>query len=329
MLILSTVPLSIVLKGVWRNHLPHFDEYMTKFRNHSRNLEKQAKTAHMLESARSREIQLRSHALQLRNETVKRRDQALSSLPTVNYLSKQSKQDSLKHPGTCSWLHNSPQVQAWMVRLTSDCLSCYGIPGSGKSVLAASLCNLLSAQVSSSDSQIVCYYYCDYSDNPSLDAAYVVASLIKQVLVRLPLDCFNDKFECPFRDSHPLPTLLVATDYLIGKLKEYRTVYLIIDGLDELDSRNQGNVLKLITQILQRTEFVAKVFITSRTEELQVKNALQSYGAIRLSETHVNKDITLYIKDQIEQLEAPHPLLSDIALKENVIQALTDGAKGM
>ncbi|KAJ4358816.1 hypothetical protein N0V95_002738 [Ascochyta clinopodiicola] len=191
----SLIPLSIVLKGAWKNHLPHFDQYMVAFRTHSKRLEKEAKVAHMIESARSREIQLRNQALQLQNEKLKR--------------------------------------------------------------------------------------------------------------------------------------LLAATEYLVGILKDYSTVYLILDGLDELNPHNQSCILELSQQLLQRTEMVTKVFVTSRTEELQVKKALRSYRAFRLSDKLVSDDIALYIKDKIEQLEAPHPLLSDDALKGNVIQALVNGAKGM
>lgn len=161
---------------------------MSKFRAHAKHVEKEAKVAHMIESSRIRDIQLQNQALQLQNAKSERRNSALTSLPAVNYLSKQSRLSNLKHPGTCEWLQKNPKFQSWYAQLNSDCLCCYGIPGSGKSVLAASLRDFLVHNALNDNNQLVCHYYCDYADLRSLDSTCVLASIIKQAFEHLPLD---------------------------------------------------------------------------------------------------------------------------------------------
>lgn len=118
-------------------------------------------------------------------------------------------------------------------------------------------------------------------------------------------------------------------NYLIGKLKAFGTIYLVLDGIDELDIENQTHVLALVDTLLNQTELLVKVFITSRTEEFRIKRALQSHQAFHLSIKTLDEDITLFIKDEVNRIQAPHPLISDPTLKEEVVKALVDGAKGM
>lgn len=171
---------------------------MSSLRLHSKRVSKEAGLAHMIESARNREIQLRNQALQVRNAKLERRNRALICLPAVDYLSKQSRLFNTRHPGTCDWLHSTSEYALWFASPQSTCLCCYGIPGSGKSVLASTLRNTLLNRVNVAKNDIVSYYYFDHADHASLDSLHIVASLIKQVFEHLPLDYFDDTFSYPF-----------------------------------------------------------------------------------------------------------------------------------
>ncbi|KAF1829093.1 hypothetical protein BDW02DRAFT_602854 [Decorospora gaudefroyi] len=70
----SLIPLSIVLKGEWKPYRKNFDEYMIKFRSHCKRVEREAGLSHMIESARSQEVQLANRALQLRNSKLEIRE---------------------------------------------------------------------------------------------------------------------------------------------------------------------------------------------------------------------------------------------------------------
>jgi hypothetical protein len=320
--------MSIALRGLWNSHLRTFDEYMSNLRLHSKRVSKEAGLAHMIESARNREIQLRNQALQIQNSRLERRNRALTSLPTVDYLSKQTRLFNIRHPGTCDWLQGTAEYALWFTSLQSTCLCCYGIPGSGKSVLAANLRNSLLNTMAPAKNDLVSYYHFDYADHASLDSLHVVASLIKQVLEHLPLDHFDDSFSYPFGQGRS-PDLAVSMRYLANILKSFGTTFMILDGVDELSAEEQTNTLKLIEMLLQQSDLIVKVFVTSRTEEFRVKKALQNHGVLYMSQNVVDADIATFIEDKIELIDAPHPLVTNPTLKFEVVQALVNGAKGM
>lgn len=321
--------MSIVLRGMWKSHLREFDAYMSKFRAHSKRVEKEAGLAHMIESARIRDIEMQNRALQLRNAKYEKRNRVLASLPAVNYINKQSKLSSSKHPGTCEWLQSNSEIEAWYAQHSSKCVCCFGIPGSGKSVLAASIRDFLMDETSNTNTEKVCYYYCDYSDKPSLSMTHVMGSLIKQVLEHLDVDQFGENFKCPYKDSRDLPTYEEASLYLLDLLSRFDITYLILDGIDELDATNQTQLLALIGLLITWKSRSIKILITSRTEEFRVRESLKMYPAVHLSSKQVDDDIAMYIRGEISNIPAQHPIAFDHELRDEVVQMLVKGAKGM
>ena len=314
---------------MWKSHLREFDTYMTGFRTHSKRVEKEAGLAHMIEFARMRDIETQNRALQLRNAKYERRNRILASLPAVDYISKQSKLANSKHPGTCEWLRGTPELETWYAQPSSSCICCYGIPGSGKSVLAASIRDFLVESASTGSNDLVCYYYCDYSDKPSLSMARIIGSLIKQILEHLDLDQFGEDFKCPYNDGQDAPTHHERLSYLQDLIGNFKITYFVLDGIDELDATSQTQLLALIELLMNQTRQTVKVFVTSRTEEFRVKETLKQFPSIHLSSRHVDDDIAMFIKNETSQISAPHPLAFDLELRDEVVQRLVKGAKGM
>lgn len=158
---------------------------------------------------------------------------------------------------------------------------------------------------------------------------HVMGSLVKQVLEHLDVDQFGENFECPYEASRDFPTHDEGIRYLLDLLSRYSITYIILDGIDELDAPNQTQVLALIDCLISRTPRTIKIFVTSRTEEFRVKESLKLYPAIHLSSELVDNDIAAFVKDEINQIRAPHPLAFDHELRDEVTQVLVEGAKGM
>jgi Cdc6-like AAA superfamily ATPase len=302
---------------------------MIRIRHQSRRVKKESGLAHMIESSSSHEIQLQNHALQLRNAKIRRRNLILSNLAVVNYTMKQTAFANLRHPGTCRWLQRTSAYVSWISKQGASCLCCYGIPGSGKSVLAASLRDDLAGTNSGRSDILICYYFCDYSDVPSLEPANILQSFIKQGLEQLSWTTFGDDFECPFMDqSRKHTSLAESSRYLLELVKRYNKTYVLLDGIDELSHDSQSSVLESVDQMMG-SGLDMKIFITSRTEEYRVKKALRYSSIIRLSEKHADGDISLLINDKLSRLDPQHPVLLDEALKNEVAMALIDRAKEM
>lgn len=314
---------------MWKSHRRQFTESITQLRKKSKHVKREAGLAHYIEGSNSQEVERQNRALQLQHIRMRRRNLILSSLAVVDYVAKQSRFATLRHPGTCKWLQRTSAYKSWIQSTDSGCMCCYGIPGAGKSILAASLRDdLLDANTGKSD-VLICYYFCDYAEISSLDPAYILLSLIKQALEQLPWDIFEEDFECPYVETGRKHTSLTeSSKYLCQLLRRFTTTYMIIDGVDELSHENQTHMLDFLNQ-LQGSAFTVKIFVTSRTEEYRIKKALQTPNIIRLSEKHVDSDIALLINDKLGELEDQHPILLDSKLKQEVIKALVNGAKGM
>jgi hypothetical protein len=322
-----SVPLSIVLKAAWKPFRQDFDVHMNAFRMHSKQIEQEARLAHRIESARMYEIQLANRALQIRNSKLQKRHDLLSVLPSIDYLGKHSRFQRNKHPGTNAWLKNTSQYTDWLSSQGSDCLCCYGIPGSGKSILASSVVEDLTSSLLD-DSSIVCQYYCDYADSASLDPYCLAGSLLKQALQSISLDKFTDEFQCPFIEGKPAPSFEIMSNYLMETLQDFRTVYIVLDGIDEIAQENQQILLALINDMLRKHSNL-KIFVTSRTEEYWIRKVMDTHRNVHLSEACTKSDITLFIQDHLDAASNSGPLSANEGLKEKVLAALVEGANGM
>jgi hypothetical protein len=321
------VPLSIVLKGAWKPFRLDFSGHMTAFRQHPMRIEDEARLAHRIKAAHMYEIQLANRALQVRSSKLQKRQSILFALPSVDYLGKYSRFLNRRHPGTNTWLFSTAKYMSWKTAQTSDCLCCYGIPGSGKSVLASSVVEALTTS-KQSDSSIVCQYYCDHADVTSLDPYHLMGSLLKQILQCISLDSFTEDFQCPFGEGKALPSPDIVSEFLIQTLRGFRAVYLILDRIDEISQDNQPTVLTLIESLLRQHSNL-KVFVTSRVEEYWIRKALKPYGTIRLSHACIRNDVTLFVEDYLKSAVSSGPITKDDKLKDEVLEALLLGANGM
>ncbi|KAF2786863.1 hypothetical protein K505DRAFT_258984 [Melanomma pulvis-pyrius CBS 109.77] len=322
------LPMSIICMAIWKPFQKQFNDYIVAFRTHQKMVEKEAGLAHLIESARSREIELANRALQERNEKIHRRHRIFSALPSIGYQTKHDIICSHRHPGTNTWLQTHYNFVGWLSSQSSDCLSCFGIPGSGKSVLSASTIDYLIEL--SQPSSVVCYYYCDYADPLSLDASRLIATIIKQVLVHLPLDHFNDAFDCPFETDRPTPSHSKCQEFLLRLFENFTEVFIVLDGIDELAQYSQSIVLNMVNDLLHSSRTRVKVFVTSRCEECLIRESLESYRVIDLGTDHLQADVELFVTRKLESTILSQRLdFSDSLLKREIIQALVNGANGM
>lgn len=321
--------MSIVLNGAWKPFRREFEEYMSAFRKHAKRVEKEATLAHMIESARIREIELANRALQIRNMKIARRHRILSSLPAVDYVNKHSQKSRLRQPGTTIWLRDTPQYISWFASSASTCLYCYGIPGSGKSVLSASLVDRLLESNVQDGSSPVFYYYCDYAEVQSLQPVSLIASLLQQAIQTFPLDRFDENFLCLLDHGQRLPALSECMTCFVELLQEFQTAYIVIDGIDELKSEDQLFVLNLIDHLLRPATVTTKIFATSRIGEYPVHNSLKRHTCLKIAKELIDKDMSHFISEEIESIAQKNPALNNRSLKQDINDALVDGANGM
>ncbi|KAK2004200.1 ankyrin [Colletotrichum falcatum] len=216
-------------------------------------------------------------------------EKLLAWLTPINFVRKQ--QDILGNadPYNCcllasdsfrSW-HNDDLRSLW----------CYGAPGAGKSVVAASVyANLIKQH--KEDNVAVMIAFCSFDEEESQSPRNLVASLLKQILQTRGSSKVPSKLKDHYskaatsKDGQPL-SVEYLTEFLREELKTYDAAYVILDGLDEVSNVVQrAAVVKAVHDIGAG----AKVIITSRPSE-DITEALQSTQLCKECQT---KDAQVY-----------------------------------
>ena len=139
------------LKSLWKDFNGEFEETLNRFRNHVKNVEKEAGISNLIESSSERALARGERALAHGDRAEKerqrksnlsspprwlkiidvlvvtKRDQLLSQLSPLRYADKHIKERKRRHPGTGSWLTKTDEFKEWMTGDRSACLWCYGI----------------------------------------------------------------------------------------------------------------------------------------------------------------------------------------------------------
>jgi hypothetical protein len=156
----------------------------------------------------------------------------------------------------------------------------------------------------------------------------MIATLLKQVLEQISLDKSTEDFDCPTQEMIAMPPFEIMTQFLANMLQDYNSVYIILDGIDEVAQNSPYMVLSFVDTIL-RDHASTKMTITSRLEEYRIRTALQPYRTLQLLPSYIEDDVMLFVQVQIATAEPYSPLHSNPKLKTEVVEALVCSAKGM
>jgi hypothetical protein len=329
----SSVTWAVAGKVLWGNFEKKFStEYLDQFARHQKLVEKEAGLSHMIEAKNARELAEANQLEQAKSRRDTKRTQLLSALSTLDYAAQHRRLRHLRHAGTCNWLLEDEGFKAWLHAETSSCFACYGIPGSGKTVLAASIAEEL-APVLSEPHFALCYYYCDYSNVKSLDASTMIGTLIRQLLEKVDIP---EDLEAQILSVYdgvtaaaPLHDLL---DIFEQSLKLFSTCLIVVDGIDELPRESQFTMVGAIKSVMNIDKTLVKTLVSSRSEENDIRRALlgPDFYSVEISADNISNDIRVFINDEVDvRIKHGRLVLGNPSIKDEIVRALTIGAKDM
>lgn len=210
-------------------------------------------------------------------------------------------------PGTGKWIQEA-QYQHWLEPGSHGALWVKGIPGAGKSVIAAQLVSNLKK-----DPKItVLYFFFRQIIASNRTPSSLICDWLSQILVHSPSLQSHLKDYLDKRRSLDSVAVDELWSLLIKALCNLPRVYCIADALDEMSLGNDIFIEQLV-RLGQVKPATVKVFMTSRPVPrieriLKTKSVLQ----ITLGQRLVDRDVAVYIEHRLAKVEAPKDVRKDI-----------------
>ncbi len=203
--------------------------------------------------------------------------------------------------GTGQWLTSTKTYQQWHKGDASGLLWIKGIPGSGKSVMAASIIHELCKE-----NVPVLYFFF----RQIIDANHQPVAALRDWLCQLlpfspPLQV---KLKKEYLDRRRSIDSLAASDLwkdIRFALSAFAKAYCVTDALDEMDKGND-DFLKALVELGQWRPTNLKVLVTSRPV-VAVESALRPFSvpSLRLEENFVDMDIAVYVQHRLQSSSVP------------------------
>lgn len=185
----------------------------------------------------------------------------------TDFADQQTDQISRRKEGTGVWLLNHHEYQNWYEHANTT-LFCPGLPGSGKSMMVASVVDDLQARFSGRTDVVIAYMYCNFNRQAEQDIHHMLAILVRQL--------FQEQTQLPepvetlyrrHRDRATRPSEKELKDVLCLLVGLYARVFVVIDALDECQNADQGRdkLLAELFHLQQQKHGQVNFLATSRS----------------------------------------------------------------
>ncbi|KAL9051870.1 MAG: hypothetical protein Q9162_005761 [Coniocarpon cinnabarinum] len=239
--------------------------------------------------------------------------------------------DTLKvaQQGTGAWLLVHPTFRQWL-QGESKVLWCHGIPGAGKTVLTSIVIDHLrrrkpdvTANEPSENESITLWVYCNYRSYASQAVNDLLAALLSQVLQH------EDIIPEPVRQSYVThsrratrPNIEELIPILKRQLEQYKTAFIVVDGLDE--SPVQENRERLV-DALRGLGTQVRLLVTSRPIS-DIKSMFERNARLEIRAD--DRDIAEFLERSMSS-RLRRFCAVDQDFKVTIISKITKAANGM
>jgi ankyrin repeat protein len=228
---------------------------------------------------------------------------------------------SSQAPGTGLWICETSKYQQWENSSEHGSLWIKGVPGAGKSVIAASMIQHLQK----SEGTPILYFFFRYIISANRRPRSLVRDFLAQLLphsVRLqatlqplitsPLDDFSDER---------------LWEHLLAGLSYVNKAYCVVDALDEMELLPKDGFLNRLNTLATFRPAALKLLMTSRPKQhLQSTLRHASIVHISLEDDLVGKDISLFLSYRLKILL---PYDENHELRSSLVDAISERSNGL
>ncbi|CAH0054982.1 unnamed protein product [Clonostachys solani] len=264
------------------------------------------------------------HRSQEEKELDKEWSAILEWLPTLAYSTQHRDIIDQRQPGTGQWILKSPNFKTWF-EIQGQTLFCPGIPGAGKTVLAASVIEHLMSQAPDDSGIGVAYLYFSYQRQGEHNLSNIFGCLLNQLSASRPTP--PESLQCLYKKhakQRTQPCLAEILNALYSVSAEYSRVFVVIDAVDEyqISSGHQRQFVEKVIDYQKKCDI--NLFVTSRF----IPEIVRSFeGAMSLEIRATESDIQTYLENQMWQLPAFVQKSPD--LQKDIVIEISRAVQGM
>lgn len=228
-----------------------------------------------------------------------------------------------RQEGTGQWFLDSFEFKRWL-QGSDKTLFCPGIPGAGKTMMAAIAVDHLCGRARGGDIGVA-YLFCSYKTQINQSALSLFAALLKQLGQSRP-DIAAEVVH--MYEYHSKQQSRPSLDDILQALKsvcsKYTAVHIVVDALDECaDTDRTRNQLIDNLRELQDTADVRLLFTSRFINEITRKFESNPRLEVRASD----EDVRYFIAGQLPRL--PRCVQRDEELKQAVQDKIVEAVDGM
>ncbi|KAK5988959.1 Ankyrin repeat domain-containing protein 50 [Cladobotryum mycophilum] len=205
-----------------------------------------------------------------------------------------------REPGSFQWLLNSTEFQNWL-DTKKLVLCCTGDSGVGKTVFASTATDYLYRHFHGNSKTGIAYAYCDFQHQGWLSIRNMLLSLLKQLAEsQAPLHEMVKGLYHEYKEDG----FLLPIDRIFGTLSSvissFSRVFIVIDGLDELQVSDHGRYkfLSVFSQLQNRTRF--NLLLTLRPKPLIIKEIARMFKSSASIQVRATKgEMEKYLRQRL------------------------------
>jgi Cdc6-like AAA superfamily ATPase len=220
------------------------------------------------------------------------------------------------------WILDSLIFARWL-ETEKQTLFCPGIPGAGKTIMAASVIAKLQNELRHGDGGLA-YIYCTYNERHT--ARDLIALILQQLSSQLPAIPQKVKELYTAHKVHrPSLQMNDLRSALISVLSCFPKVLIVIDAIDECqDDKNRAELLEAVSELKPH----ANILVTSRHSGT-IANA--SEGDVWLQIEASTTDIEMYVGSEIQMRDfgLSDKLAGDPILRSRIVNEVMTKSRRM
>jgi hypothetical protein len=267
---------------------------------------------------------IKSDTTALRDETaVRQKHDLMNWICPVDYHVQQQDFSDRHQTGTGQWFLQDAKFQGWD-RSKDATLFCPGIPGAGKTIMAALVINyLLRSQCMANEP--VTFIYCNYKRQSEQSVKHMLSSILRQIIDIQPgIPKLVEDFYTSHTTKRTTPSSEDIRQILEAASKDLYRLTIVVDALDECETRTRQEFLSAVETL--RGQCDIRLLATSRFfPGIETHSAFLDKPKLEVKASE--KDLEMYIRSRAGELH--HRVVSKPDVFEDLVSSTVSAVGGM